>query len=97
MSQLHGQYFDDNTPTDVITFNLGDEDIESEIYIGWETALEQSKQYQVSLENEILRLMIHGILHLKGMNDDTEDQMIVMKQEEDRLLNILQLRIENNA
>ena len=59
-------------------------DLEAEIYISVEMARINSKEFNVSLNNELSRLIIHGVLHLIGFNDDTEDSKKVMflKQEE---------------
>ena len=56
----------------------------AEIYISVEMARINSKEFNVSLDNELSRLIIHGVLHLIGFNDDTEDSKKIMflKQEE---------------
>ena len=61
-----------------------DDDLEAEIYISVEMARINSKEFNVSLDNELSRLIIHGVLHLIGFNDDTEDSKKIMflKQEE---------------
>jgi rRNA maturation RNase YbeY len=73
--------------TDVITFNLGDpSDIEAEIYISADMAKVNAKNYGVDFENEVSRLVIHGILHLKGYQDSSSSQRKVMQKEEERYL-----------
>ena len=63
---------------------LIDLSLEAEIYISVEMARINSKEFNVSLDNELSRLIIHGVLHLIGFNDDTEDSKKIMflKQEE---------------
>lgn len=61
-------------PTDVIAFNLEDnpgEVLDGEVYIGFEQARMHAKEYGVSYREEIHRLIIHGVLHLCGWEDDT--------------------------
>ena len=46
--------------------------IESEIFISFERARENAKNYSETVENEILRLISHGLLHIFGMRDSTK-------------------------
>jgi len=77
---LNHDYF-----TDVISFNysLGD-NIAGEIYISEDTVRRNSVEYNVDLDNEMLRVMIHGVLHLVGYNDETDNEKQTMKQLEDK-------------
>ena len=88
LKQLHKDFFDLNSTTDVITFDLSEipEQIEGEIYISIETAVEQSKLYEVSPELEICRLLIHGCLHLAGYDDLIESDRINLKLKENELV-----------
>jgi rRNA maturation RNase YbeY len=84
LQKMHQQYLNDPEKTDVITFDLSDgEAVEGEIYISIDRAREQAKEYGVSPEEEVLRLIVHGILHLKGYDDLEEDDRKVMKAQED--------------
>ena len=58
--------------------------LEAEIYISVEMAQINADEFNVSLNNELSRLIIHGVLHLIGFNDDTEESKKIMfsKQEE---------------
>ena len=87
LAEMHGRYLNDPDKTDVITFNLGDEKTESEIYISYERAIEQAREFGVSFDEEITRLMIHGLLHLAGYNDIDRDDRIKMKSIENNLVN----------
>lgn len=72
LRKLHKIYLNDDTETDVITFNLSEgEEVEGEIYISVDLAGVQAGEYNVSLEAELARLIIHGLLHLKGYDDAT--------------------------
>ncbi len=59
-----------NHPTDVLSFNYNDKDLLGEIYISYERARVQARRYSVSYDNEILRLFVHGMLHLIGFDHE---------------------------
>jgi len=86
LAEMHNKYLDDPSKTDVITFNLGDENIEGEIYISAERAADQATQFETTFDEEILRLMIHGLLHLADYDDLNEKDYKKMKKAEDSLL-----------
>ncbi len=80
---LHHDY-----STDIITFNYSNKILlfDAELYISLYDAEKNAKNYQVSLEQELLRLVIHGILHLLEYDDMTEKDRLVMKKIENRLV-----------
>lgn len=90
IARLHQDYMQDSSPTDVLTFDLRDdvdgERIEGEIVVSVETAQRQAGEYERPIEEEILRYVVHGALHLAGMDDDTEKGVQAMRREEDRIL-----------
>ena len=64
------KYFDEDVFTDIVTFKIEDKPfLEAELYISTEMAIENAKEFKVSLDNEIIRLITHGILHLIGYDD----------------------------
>lgn len=70
--------------TDIITFNYNNnKTVNGEIYISIETVYRNSKKYGVSLKNELLRVMVHGVLHLIGYDDKNENEKKRMREEED--------------
>jgi probable rRNA maturation factor len=73
--------------TDVITFNYNEGGIvNGEVYISLDTVKRNSKNYKVSLKNELIRVMIHGALHLCGYDDKTKKEKKGMKYLEDKWL-----------
>ncbi len=74
--------------TDILTFplNCSENIVEAEIYISIERVKINSDMFIVSANNELLRVIFHGILHLIGFNDVTEEDKSKMTREEDNLL-----------
>lgn len=90
ISQLHGRYFADPTPTDVITFPydppIGQNGHLGDIVISVETAARNAAAYGQSTAREIAFLAIHGMLHLLGASDETDDLREEMLARQETLL-----------
>ena len=89
--KLNKQYLNHDTLTDIITFTLSETSLPiiSEIYISVERVKENSFQLEVSYYEELMRVMIHGILHLCGYSDHTAELKAEMRQKENYYLNKL--------
>ena len=89
MVMINTEYLQHNYGTDIITFDYSAEKniLDGEIFISLQDALENSKKYRVSVDNELLRLIAHGILHLVGYDDTSVSKRKRMKIEEDLLVN----------
>jgi probable rRNA maturation factor len=67
MVQLNRTYLDREGPTDVIAFSLGEKDAPlGDVYVGLEQARRQAEDHGVSLREELVRLAVHGTLHVLG-------------------------------
>lgn len=88
LRQLKKEYFDMNVFTDVMAFNLEEEneDIDGEIYISWDRILDNSKSLEISHHIEFKRILIHGVLHLIGYDDQTETEKSQMTKLEDKYI-----------
>ena len=76
--------------TDIITFNYGErKDIEAELYISLERVMENAENLHVKLEDELYRVIIHGMLHLCGFKDDTNELKNEMRKIEDKFLELV--------
>ncbi len=85
--EINKKHLNHLTYTDIITFTyVQDEPISSEILISYERAFENSKKFNESFENEILRLVAHGLLHSIGIKDKTASQKTKMRKLENDLL-----------
>ena len=91
LNSFKQEYFNDDALTDIITFPIkNDNDLEAEIYISIEMAKINAEKFNVSLNNELSRLIVHGILHLIGFNDDTEDSKKIMFLKQDEIISNFQ-------
>lgn len=73
---LNKNYRDKDKPTDVLSFTYSDEssDLIGEIYISIETATRQSIDHKHSLHDELIKLIIHGILHVHGYDHEEDEE-----------------------
>ena len=87
--EINKAHLDHNYFTDIITFNYSGDNklLDGEILISVDDAIENAKNYEVSLKEETCRLVIHGILHLLGYNDISTSEKRKMKLMENKLLN----------
>lgn len=86
--ELNQKFLQHDTLTDILTFAYNKtEPISTEILISYERAFENSKKYKEKFEDEILRLIAHGLLHSIGYDDKTKSQKLKMRKAENDLLN----------
>jgi len=73
---LNRDFLKHDLNTDVLSFLLetSDAGIEGEIYVDLETAIERHAEFDSSIEKEIERYVVHGLLHLTGHKDDTPEK-----------------------
>ena len=86
--KLNQRYLNHDTLTDILTFTLSGKTstIISEIYISVERIRENAAFLKINYQQELYRVMIHGILHLCGYSDHTPQQKTVMRKKEDYYL-----------
>lgn len=91
IAAVHGEFMDDPTPTDVITFHHG------ELLISAETAAREARGHGHPPEREALLYLIHGLLHLNGHDDRSEPARAAMHAEQERILEwVWPLRLGEN-
>ena len=79
--------------TDVITFGeLEDKKISGDIAISIERVLDNSKTYGVEFEDELKRVMVHGLLHIMGYNDKASNDKSVMSQKENKAMKMFHVK-----
>lgn len=85
--QINKSYLSHNYFTDIITFDYCHENVISgDLFICIPVIKSNAKKYNKTFNNELSRIIIHGILHLIGFNDNTEYQKRVIRREENRWL-----------
>ena len=92
LNKLKKEFFNLDHLTDVIAFRLNDDEekiIEGEIYISIPRAKENAIKFKEPLNRELGRLIIHGCLHLLGFKDESNNEKIEMRDQEDHYLDIM--------
>ena len=87
--KINQDYLNHDTYTDIITFDyrVGRE-LFSDIYISTDRVKENAEKFGVSFENELKRVMAHGILHLCGYGDATDAEKRIMREKENEKIDM---------
>ncbi|EAP87761.1 rRNA maturation RNase YbeY [Croceibacter atlanticus] len=84
---INQQYLDHDTYTDIISFDTSEgNDLSGDIFISVERIQENAQQFNVSVDDELKRVLVHGILHFCGYKDKTDDEAKLMREKEDEKL-----------
>lgn len=90
--EVNREYLGHDYYTDVITFDYDEGDIVSgDIVISLDTVRTNAEQFGKSYDDELHRVIIHGILHLCGINDKGPGEREIMEAAENRALELIQL------
>ena len=91
--EINRSYLSHDTLTDIITFDNSDEDntVEADIFISLERVKENSEQLKTDITTEFNRVLIHGVLHLIGWNDKTQEDKAEMREKEEACLSLLRI------
>jgi probable rRNA maturation factor len=89
--QMNKAHLDHDYYTDIITFDLSDEalSIEGELYISLDRVKDNANSLSISWQQELHRVIAHGVLHLLGYDDKTEEQKKIIRSKEDASLSLL--------
>ena len=88
---VNQKYLQHDYFTDIITFdysNLDEGFISGDIYIDYQTVADNAKIYGTTAAREMLRVVVHGVLHLCGQGDKTPETEAVMHSKEDKYLEL---------
>ena len=87
LKKINIKYLNHDFFTDVITFNYSNEKLLfGDIYISTDRVKENAKTYSSSFNQELFRVIIHGVLHLCGFNDKTEEEKNLIRSKENEFL-----------
>ena len=98
--KLNVAYLDHDYNTDVLAFNLSeapDAPLEGEIYVDVETAHERHAEFDTTVEHEVVRYAVHGLLHLLGHTDKTPAGQSEMRTLEDHYVEQFATRTSSEA
>ena len=89
LHKLNVEYLEHDTLTDVISFDysVGNE-LHGDVYISTERVADNAMDFNVTFEEEIKRVIIHGILHYCGYKDKSQDEEALMRSKEEEKINM---------
>lgn len=91
--RLNVDFLEHDTYTDVITFPYAEPPlVEGDIYISVDRVRENAETFKSGFENELHRVLVHGVLHLCGYGDKTQEQERLMREKESQYLEMLVAR-----
>jgi len=84
LHQINVEYLNHDTLTDIISFDytMGNE-ISGDVFVSVERVLDNSKDYNTSFEDELKRVLVHGVLHYCGYKDKSKEDEALMRSKED--------------
>ncbi len=89
--EVNNEYLGHDYYTDIITFDYDEDDIiNGDLVISLDTVRSNAELFSKPYEEELFRVIIHGILHLCGINDKGPGEREIMEQEENKALALLQ-------
>lgn len=84
LRKLNSDFLSKDYYTDIISFNFSSGNfLSGDLYISLDRVKENAVNYNVSASEELLRVIIHGVLHLLGFDDENENQRLIMRTKED--------------
>jgi rRNA maturation RNase YbeY len=91
--EINQQYLDHDTLTDIISFDysVGNE-LHGDIFISVERVRDNSEDFAVSFEEELKRVMVHGVLHYCGYKDKSEADEKLMREKEDEKMKMFHVK-----
>ena len=90
--QINKEFLQHDYYTDIITFDYTEGDLLSgELYISIHSVLANAQEYNQPQARELMRVVIHGFLHLMGFDDHTEEEQQIMHAKEDQALELFDL------
>ena len=91
--EINQQYLDHDTLTDIISFDytVGNE-LHGDIFISIDRVRENAEDFNVSFEDELNRVMVHGVLHYCGFKDKTEEDEKAMRFKEDEKIKMFHVK-----
>ena len=87
--EMNKKYLDHDTYTDILTFDYTEDKlIAGDIFISIDRVKDNAHEFNITFEEEILRVMAHGVLHLFGFKDKSEDEVALMRSKENEKIKL---------
>ncbi len=91
--EINKQYLNHDYYTDIISFDYTENEVVSgDIFISIDRVKENALDYGVSFDNELKRVIIHGILHFCGYKDKSQDEERMMRLKEEEKINLFHVK-----
>ena len=88
--EINRKHLNHDYYTDIITFDYCDDKlISADLFISVDRVADNAFEFNTDFETELCRVMVHGLLHMMGYNDKSEEQQLEMRQKEDECLSSL--------
>lgn len=85
--KINVEFLNHDTLTDIISFDYSvGKELHGDIYISVDRVQDNAKDFNVSFDDELARVMVHGVLHFSGYNDKTDKEQLLMTSKEDYYL-----------
>jgi|JI10StandDraft_1071094.scaffolds.fasta_scaffold28020_4 rRNA maturation RNase YbeY len=88
--EINRNYLNHDYYTDIITFPFQESPIVADLYISVDRIKEHAVELGINMEEELLRVLIHGLLHMLGYNDKTKEEIQKIREAEDRAIALFQ-------
>ncbi len=86
---MNKKYLNHDFYTDIITFDYCEDDVVSgDLFISIDSVRQNAQEFNTDFDEELRRVMVHGILHLIGYDDQTEQEKAIMRRKEDYYLSL---------
>ncbi len=82
--EVNRKYLNHDYYTDIITFDyVKGKTVSGDIFVSWPRIFENAEMHNTSTDKELHRVLAHGLLHLSGYKDKSEEEQIIMRGKED--------------
>ncbi len=93
LHKINVEYLDHDTLTDIISFDYSEGNlVQGDIFISVERVAENATDFIVPFNEELKRVMIHGVLHYCGYKDKSENEKRIMREKEDEKIKMFHVK-----
>lgn len=89
LRQINVEHLDHDYYTDIITFPYAEDVVHGDLFISADRVRDNAATQGVAFEQELARVMAHGVLHLCGYGDKSPEEVVIMRAKEDHYLQML--------